>query len=461
MTPPLEEAFYESERARLQRWVPWLHLMRGFRLATRWQNLALALLGVLLLAGGRRCLSHLPFADAARTEARVRVRSDASGPRAGIHSLGARQPAWPWERNFVTPPLPSVDQGLSLRGIRSALVTLPLSLLTPITEVIGPGSVLFERRAPWTRLADAWLQLLLVLSIGALAGGAITRRVGMEFTGRGEIGFGEALHGSVKGFPVVLGAPFIAAVGIALLLLLGRVLAWIGRIPGVGEPIAALFWGGLLLLALVMAFVLLALATGWPLMVAAHSVERTDGFDALNRACNYVFVRPWYALWMLVVTLVYGAVLMLFLLAVVGLTLHLTNWMAAGPISDGGLTRIVGLAPEIVSSHLSPEGGGGLVSRLGGFWYYGLASLLTAYLYSYFWTMATLIYFLLRRSVDATDLDRIAIPKRRRPADGPPLAGIAAVQQREQAVQSAAAAPASSPVEPPPASPPEAAEGAS
>jgi hypothetical protein len=38
---------------------------------------------------------------------------------------------------------------------------------------------------------------------------------------------------------------------------------------------------------------------------------------------------------------------------------------------------------------------------------------------------------LLRKSVDATDLDRVSVPEPKRPATEPPLAGIPAVNRRE------------------------------
>jgi hypoxanthine phosphoribosyltransferase len=426
MSEPLQEAFFETERARLQRWLPWVHLFRAFRLATRWQNLALALLAVLCLAAGRWGLSYLPFSSYARGDGVVM--DETVIPFGGL-TVVDRRTVWPWEQEFLSPPLPTVrDAAGTLR------LTDPATLVVPLLDFVRPAAALFERRAAWSHVADNWLNTLLVLLIGSIFGGAITRRVALEFGVSREPGLRNALRFGVTELPYTFGAPLLSVVGVGMLLLFGRVIAWIGRLPQVGETAAAVLWGLLLVFSLVMALILIGVAAAWPLMVAAHSCEGSDSFDALNRAYNYVFVRPWYAAWLVLVTLGYGTLLMGFVLSLTGLTLHLSEWMAAGPLSDEALARITVEAPDLVKTSASPAfeepttpGG-----RIGGVWQRGLAAGLTAFVYSFFWTAATLIYLLLRRSVDACELTKIYEPKPA-PPPGPPLVGMAAVERREQA----------------------------
>jgi hypothetical protein len=223
----------------------------------------------------------------------------------------------------------------------------------------------------------------------------------------------------------------------------------------VGETLAALCWGLLLLLALVMALIVIGVAVAWPLMVAAHSCEGTDGFDALNRAYNYVFVRPWYCLWLLGVALVYGVAVIAFTQLLISLTLHLGEWIAAGPLPDESLARITQAAPPLADVTRFSRTAPTLATRIGGIWHRGLAGLLTALVYSYFWTAATLIYLLLRKSTDATDLTAIYVPNCRPPANGPPLVGIPAAEQREAASAAPAAATPAPSSESTPAEPPE------
>jgi hypothetical protein len=420
---PLEEQFYESERARLQRWIPWTHLFRAFRLATRWQNLALAILGVMFLAMGRWGISWMPFSE-----------------YAGKAPDGVARAIWPWDPEFLTPSLPTIAEASFGRAAGDPFAVLgdcashATTVLNPLYDFVAPGSRLFRRRNSWSDIADVWLNILLVVAVGSVIGGAIARRVAVEFAGLGEPGFRESLRFSITHFPFSFGAPLISVIGVGLLVLFGRIVAWIGRIPGVGETMAALGWGLLLLISLVMALIVLGVAAAWPLMVAAHSTEGTDGFDALNRAYNYVFVRPWYALWLTLLAMLYGAVLIYFVVALAGAVVHLTGWIAAGPLSDESLARITSEAPSTVASARIPERViiGAPSRTLGGFWHRGLATLLTAFVYSFFWTAATLIYFLLRKSADACDLDRVYIPLPPRSKDELPLAGIPAADRREQ-----------------------------
>ncbi|MCA9054081.1 MAG: hypothetical protein KDA75_09610, partial [Planctomycetaceae bacterium] len=248
MHQPLQEAFYESDRARLLRWVPWLHLFRALRLATRWQNLVLALLGLFLLAAGRWGVSHFPFSAYSRQIAppvpRLLQERDFSA-----HIENRTQ--WPWEANFLANELHSPRAVL-----RQPHAIAPQTILTPLRDLLSPASVLFQRRNTWSDIADAWLNILLVLAVAAVVGRAITRRVAPEFGRSIEPGLVEALRFSVRDFPFYFGAPFISVVGIGLLLLLGRIIGWIGLIPGFGETLAAFAWGPLLILALVMALIL-------------------------------------------------------------------------------------------------------------------------------------------------------------------------------------------------------------
>ncbi len=403
MTQPFEEAFYETDAARLRRWLPWLYLFRGFRLATRWQNLVLAAAGLFLLTLGRWGLSQ--------------------GPAGSV----PRELIWPWEVRFLSPPLPTLGEVTT--GTTDAR---PWTLLAPAFDLWRPATRLFHRGLAASEWLQAAVYVLWVLSVGALIGGAITRRVACEFTGRGEPGVRESLRDAARRFLETLTAPLISVVGLALLVVLGSLMAVLGRIPGIGEPVAALLWGGVLLLALVMTLVAVGVAAAWPLTVAASSIEGTDSFDTLNRAYNYLFVRPWYAAGMLLVMLVYGSLLVLFLLALVGVTLHFAAWIASGPLPETAVSRIMADVPEMIrpaGTNATPPDGS-VSSLLAGAWHRGAALLLTAFVYSFFWTNAVLMYLLLRKSVDATDLDRIFVPEPQRPETEPPLAGIPAVNRR-------------------------------
>ncbi len=57
---------------------------------------------------------------------------------------------------------------------------------------------------------------------------------------------------------------------------------------------------------LVMTFLLLGLAAGWPLMIASAAVEGEDSFDAMSRTYAYVRQRPWHYVAYAAITLIVG-----------------------------------------------------------------------------------------------------------------------------------------------------------
>ena len=69
-----------------------------------------------------------------------------------------------------------------------------------------------------------------------------------------------------------------------------------------------------------------------------------------------------------------------------------------------------------------------------------LGLIVHAFVYSFFWTCATILYFTLRRSVDANDFDEVFVEEEQNGDDLLPLVGSAAMG--DLAITSAAGAPA-------------------
>jgi hypothetical protein len=107
--------------------------------------------------------------------------------------------------------------------------------------------------------------------------------------------------------------------------LLALIVGLIGRIPGIGTSIAGVLWFLPLLLGIALALILLVIAAGWPLMIATISTEGTDAFDGLSRGYDYILNRTWYALSLLVLTVVVGTVGIAFVSLVCQAGVHLGN----------------------------------------------------------------------------------------------------------------------------------------
>ncbi len=57
-----------------------------------------------------------------------------------------------------------------------------------------------------------------------------------------------------------------------------------------------------------------------------------------------------------------------------------------------------------------------------GFWVDVVKTVAVGFLFSYFWSAATYIYFLLRQSVDATEMDEVAVEEEPESYGLPPIA---------------------------------------
>jgi hypothetical protein len=191
---------------------------------------------------------------------------------------------------------------------------------------------------------------------------------------------------------------------------------------------------------------------GYPLMYPTLSVEgdSSDTFDALSRSINYVYQAPWHYIWYWLVAIVYGAAVTFFVLFFTSLMVYMGKWAVGipasavwsdrkpeflfiySPESFGWKELLLADSPYAVEHEtvvsatgrpvdvyqpVSPKvnadnraqfyfyntWGAGLV----GFWLALLFLMMLGFSYSFFWTAATVIYFLLRRRVDEAEPDEV------------------------------------------------------
>ncbi len=224
-------------------------------------------------------------------------------------------------------------------------------------------------------------------------------------------------------FPLLVS--LLAAIPIALVGLLLRF--------ELGMFLAGLFWFVTLLDGFFLAVLLLGLFFGWPLMWATISVEGTDSFDALSRSYAYTFQRPLQYLAYFLLTALLGALGMLvvglFAWGTIVLTGWAASWLAGAQLAQATIAGHAGLGSSVGGLGLaSGTGAAGDLGSLGqaglgliGFWNNVAVTLAASFALSYFWTSTTAIYFLLRRHVDATELDEVYLPEEREPYGLPPL----------------------------------------
>lgn len=398
MAAELEERFYETNRAQLLRWVPWLNLFRAFRIALDVRKIVLGALAAFVLLKGDLLIDALPFAPASASVATQEGSFQFFGFEIRRGAVDVEDPG----------------------NIEAAS-----GILSPLWSIIEPGSRLFERGNSWADVAWLWTRLLFHLAVWSLIGGAIARMAAVQFARREGPTARSALRYSAAHFGSTMGSPLLPLVFIGFFWLLCLAGGLVGRLPGIGEAIVGIFWFVPLLIGIVMAVMLLVIALSWPLMVATISTEGTDSFDGLSRGYDFVINRTWYALWLLLLTVVYGAVVITFVSWIANEGTQLAFWSVAS-----------GMGNENISP-LLPPGPGAATETFGGtavaFWQSVFGWLLRGFVISYFWTAVTIIYFLLRLSLDAKPLSDVYIPAAVAPGETLPLVGIPASERREAA----------------------------
>jgi len=238
-------------------------------------------------------------------------------------------------------------------------------------------------------------------------------------------------------------APILPLFFLAFITFLLVLFGWFeGFTWALGDIVTGLFWPMILIGGLVMAAILVGLV-GWPLMHATISAEGSDSFDALSRSYSYVYQAPWHYAWYAFVAIVYGAVLIFFVGFMGSLFVYMAKWgvatapfvpsdreptyfFASAPTSFGWRDLMLKQSPNVElkkrlvnTGEVIPAYGFteeyektiSLNNRIGAymvtFWLGLVFLLIVGFGYSFFWTSATIIYLLLRRKVDDTELDEV------------------------------------------------------
>ncbi|MBW3539193.1 MAG: hypothetical protein KY476_02890 [Planctomycetes bacterium] len=385
---------------------PWIRLWRAVRIAADLRKLLLAAAALAVVAAGERLFVELPFAP--------------DGAEAAFR--------WPWQ------PYPGAYDGFDADSSLMENLTADWGELTrPLAQFLAPASHLMDGDGGVEEAAYAWTRLLWAIIVWSLFGGAIARMAAVEFARDERVALWAALRFAGGRFLSYLSAPLLPIAGVAALWLLCLVGGLLGRLPWVGEGVVGLFWFVPLAIGFVMALIVVGVALGWPLMSATISVEGTDAFDGFSRSYSYLYGRPGYFAWLVLVALVFGALAFL----VVKLFATMTVFLAGWGVSDGmGLENLGVLVSTSIADLLDPDrlekntrGWINFGRPLAMFWIHVVVLLAIGYGAAFFWTAATALYLLLRYSEDAVELDEVHLEHEPERDDLLPLVGVAASDQ--------------------------------
>jgi len=275
---------------------------------------------------------------------------------------------------------------------------------------------------------------VICLVVWSIFGGAVSRIAALHVARDEKISIKPALNFSIKKFPSFLFAPLIPAVIVAAL----GFVVWLGSLIlynwgwGIGEVLNGVLFFLPLIAGFVMALVAVGTVGGLNLMYPTIAVEGSDSFDAISRSFSYVYARPWRMAFYSLVAFVYGVLCYLFVRFFAFLMLKLAYISVHLGVLVKGNSGLINKfdtmwpGPSFWGLHGGFDwgvcwGAQAFGAWLIAFWVYVVIGFVAAFLVSFFFSANTVIYYLLRKKVDATDLDDVYVEEE--PAEEvPPVA---------------------------------------
>jgi len=372
----MTEVSNRNFEVRLARLLPWLRILRAVGLSIAPKKLFLAVLGMLALNAGWEILG--------------RAFSPEALP-APTHWLGvASSPA-------------------ALRGptVLSMFQGALWDLSEPIRKVFQPFFWVFAPRVDLKGIVGALIGSVWAVCVWGIVGGAIARVTMVQLAQGEHIGMGTALRFAFRKWLPLAFAPLCPFLAVALFVIPNVLFGLLFRIPGdLAQSIAQGLLIFPILAGLVISIILLGLAAGWPLIVTSVAAEGEDGFDALSRSYAYVFQRPLYYAFDMGFAWMLGLVGLVFVLFFQQLLLHLVQWSLSFTVPPEQIATLFA-QPQPVS--LDPFG----IARGSSsppFWLSFVNAMVHGWIYSYFWSAASLIYLHIRQEVDGTSWREVALP---------------------------------------------------
>lgn len=303
------------------------------------------------------------------------------------------------------------------------------------------------------------------LLIWSLAGGAICRTAAVEFAHGRKLTMKQALSFGRK---KLIGGFFLAPCIPLAFMFLTVILLVVGgmflRIPLLGDLLAGLAFGLAIFGGFIITLLMVGLLVGGSLFWPAVAVEGSDAFDAFSRGISYPLSKPFKALLYAVLTIIYAGVCWVFLNIFTFYTLKITHvavrmgtsWFGWWPRGEEEaavsklevLWPMAGMKavydwPDWQTLHWNEWISAGLIAV----WVLMVIGLMWSFLASFYFSGCTVVYYLLRRDVDGTDLEDVHLEEDEEDAapSAAPAGTAPASLSDTSPTDSKAAAPAASP----------------
>lgn len=398
-------------------------LLASLRLAVNLRALVFAALALAATSAGWR-LCGLAF-----------TALDEEGARGGAYSVFS---TWPWQKPEVrgakpgdlfqeapiTPSLPIWSPESPRPGLPAATTRLGTIgewiVKSPIVYswdyLTKPLRLALTEHPNFAQMMYYILCALWALAIWAVFGGAISRFAAVALAREEQPSWGQLTGYARRKWLSYFSAPLFPMFGVLLLAIPMALVGFLLHYE-TSAILAGILWPLVLIAAAVMAILVIGLFFGWPLMWSTISAEGTDAFDALSRSYSYTFQRPLHYLFYSLLACFLGTLGWILVALFQDAIIRLSRWATTlGSTTDRFYKVLTGEAGQ------ASDFGASLIH----FWEICVGMLALGFAFSYFWTAMTAIYFLLRRHVDATELDEVYLPEEQELFGLPPLKSDAA-----------------------------------
>ncbi|HZN33052.1 MAG TPA: hypothetical protein VFB80_04505 [Pirellulaceae bacterium] len=367
---------------------PWLILLRTFRIAISPPLLALATAAVLIAPLGWR-LAGLVFQPKFES---------------GTTNLPVYQAAG--ENSFIaqwTPP-----------AVREYLPGAQTAFLEAYQQLAEPLARLFRMRITLREMAYYAFGFLWTLALWSFPGAVISRHAVVNLAAESPPGIVETARFAARRWHWYVLAPLyplvpvlIVALGIAILGLP------IQFAPGAGSILAVLAWIFVAIASLGVLWLFGGLLFGFPLMWPTISAERDgDAFEAFSRSYSYVYGKPLHYFFYVVVAALFGALCWAVVSGAATLLQEFGFWALAWGGTAAKVEPLRFAALQFALGLPAPPNQGwafSLGTVLIGLVLCVIHGVVAGFRFTYFFTVASAIYLLLRQDVDEKEMDEVFI----------------------------------------------------
>lgn len=285
----------------------------------------------------------------------------------------------------------------------------PATIYGAFNDVLVRMPIKLWKQRPWFVVVYGFITLLVL----STCGGAICRMSVCETAGQERLRVSDAFDFALASWHRLLFAnllPLLIAAGLALVLVVAGIVLF--GIPYL-DVLGGMAYGVNLLLGFLIAFVLLATAGSFFLLIPSVATENCAPIDALQRAIAYLIARPLHLLGY-TITAIVGLSLGYWVVSLVAVTALNVTGGATGMLTSNSAVTITGgyglfwlkQAPGEYHAYWHSEWAAFFIAA-----WQGLVVLLVAsYVVSYAFSSIATIYLLMRKAVDDQDVTEIWRP---------------------------------------------------